>query len=329
MKAVVCMKYGPPEVLEFREVEKPVPKDDELLVKVSATTVTVADIRVRSFTVPPSVWLPARLALGLTRPRHPILGVELAGTVEAVGGQVKRFKAGDRVFAATLSGYGAYAEYKCIREDGPVCLMPSNAGFAEAAALPIGARTAMHYLKKAGIGGIGGTGKGRKILVYGASGSVGSYAVQLARHYGAEVTGVCSTANLEMVKALGAATVIDYSREDFSARPETYDVVFDAVDKCGFAACMRALKPDGTYINVTAPLPGPAMIWAKLTTRRKLLLGQSSAETAEALVEIKDLVEAGKLKAVMDRSYLFDRMIEAHRYVDQGHKKGNVAITLP
>jgi NADPH:quinone reductase-like Zn-dependent oxidoreductase len=178
MKAIVCRKYGPPEVLEFREVEKPVPKDDEILVKVVAASVTVADCRVRGFRVPPSFWLPARLALGLTRPRRPILGVELAGTVESVGRDVKRFHAGDKVFAATLSGFGAYAEYKCLREDGPVCLMPSNVGFPEAAALPIGACTAMHYLKKAGVG------NGSKVLVYGASGSVGSYAVQLAAHFG-------------------------------------------------------------------------------------------------------------------------------------------------
>jgi NADPH:quinone reductase-like Zn-dependent oxidoreductase len=323
MKAIVCRKYGSPEVLEFREVEKPVPKDGEILVKVGATSVTVADCRVRSFRVPPSFWLPARLALGLTRPRRPILGVELAGTVESVGRDVKRFQVGDKVFAATLSGFGAYAEYKCLREDGPVCLMPSNVAFSEAAALPVGARTAMHYLKKAGVG------NGSKVLVYGASGSVGSYAVQLAAHFGAEVTGVCSTANLEMVKALGAAAVIDYTREDFSTRGGSYDVVFEAVDKSGFAACMRALKPDGIYVNITTPLPGPAMIWAKLTTRRKLILGENSAETAEDLIEIKNLVEAGKLKAVLDRCYPFDRMIEAHHYVDQGHKKGNVAITLP
>jgi NADPH:quinone reductase-like Zn-dependent oxidoreductase len=323
MKAIVCRKYGSPEVLEFREVEKPVPKDGEILVKVGATSVTVADCRVRSFRVPPSFWLPARLALGLTRPRRPILGVELAGTVESVGRDVKRFQVGDKVFAATLSGFGAYAEYKCLREDGPVCLMPSNVGFTEAAALPVGARTAMHYLKKAGVG------NGSKVLVYGASGSVGSYAVQLAAHIGAEVTGVCSTANLEMVKALGAAAVIDYTREDFSTRGGSYDVVFEAVDKSGFAACMRALKPDGIYVNITTPLPGPAMIWTKLTTRRKLILGENSSETAEDLMEIKNLVEAGKLKAVLDRCYPFDMMIEAHRYVDQGHKKGNVAITLP
>lgn len=327
MKAIVCMKYGSPEVLEFRDVEKPFPKDGEILVKVAATSVTVADCRVRSFTVPPSFWLPARLALGLTRPRRPILGVELAGTVESVGRHVKRFQAGDKVFAATLLGFGAYAEYKCLSEDGPVCIMPSNVGFTEAAVLPVGARTAMHYLKKAGIGK--GCKKGGKILVYGASGSVGSYAVQLARHFGAEVTGVCSTANLEMVKALGADTVIDYTREDFSTRAGNYDVVFEAVDKSDFAACMRVLKPDGTYVNITQPLPGPAMIWEKLRTRRKILLGENSMETAEALMEIKDLVEADQLKAVIDRCYPFDKMIEAHHYVDQGHKKGNVAITVP
>lgn len=322
MKAIVCTKYGPPEVLEFREVEKPAPKDNEILVKVYATTVTAADFRLRSFTIPPGFWLLARLAIGLRKPRKPILGVELSGVIESIGKDVTRFKAGDAIFAATLQGFGAYAEYKCLPQDGPISLKPSNIGFDEAAAIPIGARTALHYLRKIGLG------KGQKILIYGASGSVGTYAVQLAKYFGAEVTGVCSTANLDLVKSLGADKVIDYTAGDFSGDGATYDFVFEAVDKSSFASCLRALKQGGTYINITAPLPSLAMLWAKIGNGRKLLLGENASEKSEELMFLKERVEAGDLKVVIDRRFPFERMVEAHRYVDMGHKKGNVAITL-
>lgn len=322
MKAIVCSKYGPPEVLQLREVEKPTPKGNEILVKVYATTVTVADFRVRSFTVPLSFWLPARIALGLTKPKKSILGVELAGEVESVGNDVKLFKKGDQVFAATLAGFGAYAEYKCLPEDGAVSIKPSNITYEEAAAIPIGACTALYYLRKANIQ------SGQKVLVYGASGSVGTYAVQIAKYFGAKVTGVCSTTNIELVKSLGADKVIDYTSEDFSSKGETYDVIFEAVDKSSYSACMKSLKKDGIYLNTTVPLPNIRMLWTKLTSSKKLILGQNTHEKAEDLNFLKELIETGKIKVVIDRCYAFDQIVEAHRYVGKGHKKGNVAITV-
>ncbi|MCA9959988.1 MAG: NAD(P)-dependent alcohol dehydrogenase [Anaerolineales bacterium] len=321
MKAVVYEKYGAPSVLQFKDVPKPVPAENEILIKVQATTVTVADVRARSFTVPLSVWLPARIMLGIRKPRHRILGAELAGEVESVGRGVKRFKQGDPVFAAALSSFGAYAEYICLPEDTAVSLKPSNLTFEEAAALPIGARTALHYLRKANIQ------PGQKVLIYGASGSVGTYAVQLAKYFGAEVTGVCSTANVALVKSLGADKVIDYTVEDFASTGEVYDVIFEAVDKSSFAACMKVLKKDGIYLNVTVPLPTLQMVWAKINGRN-LALGENSPETAVDLTFLKELVEAGQLKPVIDRSYPFAQIAEAHNYVDKGHKKGNVVITI-
>lgn len=322
MKAIVYTKYGTPDVLQLKEVVKPIPKKNEILVKVKATTVTIADIRSRSFTVPPAFWLPARIKLGFRQPKKEILGMELAGEVESVGKEVKRFKEGDQVFAASLAGFGAYAEYKCLPEDGPVSIKPSNITYAEAAAIPIGARTALYFLRKSNIQ------NGQKVLVYGASGSVGSYAVQLAKYFGANVTGVCSTTNLELVKSLGADKVIDYTAEDFSKTGETYDVIFEAVNKSSFSDCMKVLKKDGTYINVTEPLPNVQMIWTKLTTAQNLLLSRNSPETSEALDFLKELVETGKLKVVIDRYFEFEEIVDAHRYVEKGHKKGNVIINV-
>ena len=322
MKAIMYTKYGPPDVLQVKQVEKPTPKDNEILVKVKATTVTVADIRSRSFTVPPAFWLPARIALGFREPKKKILGMELAGEVEAVGKDVKLFKKGDQVFAATLVGFGSYAQYICLPEDGPVSIKPSNITYEEAAALPIGARTALFYLRKANIQ------SGQKVLVYGASGSVGSYAVQLAKHFGAKVTGVCSSKNIELVKSLGADKVIDYTTEDFSKTDETFDMIFEAVNKSSFSDCIKLLKKDGTYINVTEPLPSVPMLWTKLTSNKKLMLSQNSPETPEALNFLKELVETGKLKVVIDRYYGFEEIVEAHSYVEKGHKKGNVVIKV-
>jgi NADPH:quinone reductase-like Zn-dependent oxidoreductase len=322
MKAIVYTKYGHPEVLQMKEVEKPIPKDNEILVKIKATTVTVADIRSRSFKVPPAFWLPARITLGLRQPKKATLGMELAGEVESVGKDVKLFKQGDQVFAASLLGFGAYAEYKCLSEDGPIAIKPNNITYEESAAIPIGARTALFFLRKANIQ------IGQKVLVYGASGSVGTYAVQIAKYLGAEVTGVCSTTNIEMVKSLGADHVIDYTVEDFSNKGEIYDVIFEAVDKSSFSACMNSLKNKGTYINITVPIPNFQMLRTKMSSGKKLILSQNSPESPEALNFLKELVEAGKLKVVIDRSYTLEEIVEAHRYVEKGHKKGNVVITV-
>jgi NADPH:quinone reductase-like Zn-dependent oxidoreductase len=322
MKAIIYTKYGPPDVLNLADVEKPIPNDNEVLVKVYGTTVTVADTRTRSFTVPPSFWLPARISLGLFKPKNAVLGAELAGEVEAIGQDVTRFQIGDQIFAATLPHFGAYSEYICLSEDAVVAIKPSNITYEEAAALPIGARTALHYVRKANIQ------RGQKVLVYGASGSVGTYAVQLAKYYGAEVTGVCSTTNLALVKSLGTDRVIDYTEEDFAQSGKKYDVIFEAVDKSSFSDCMKALKEDGVYLNITLPLPSMQMLWTKLTSNKQVMLGENPPESAGDLIFLKELVEAGKLKPVMDRTYSMEQIVEAHRYVDKGHKKGNVAITM-
>lgn len=322
MKAIVCTGYGPPEVLKFRELKKPIPLDNEVLIKVHATTVTVADFRIRSFTVPPALWIPARIALGITKPRKPILGVELAGQIEAVGRDVTRFKKGDEVFAATLKDFGGYVDYKCLREDDPIAIKPSNISYEEAAALPIGARTALHFLK------MGDIKPGQKVLVYGASGSVGTYAVQLAKYFGANVTGVCGASNLKLVESLGADNVIDYAVKDFTRQLGMYDVIFVAVDKFPFSIANKVLNKGGVFINVTNPIKSLSMISASLTGQKRIIMGGNVPETAEYLHVLKDLVEAGNLKVVVDNVYEFDQIVEAHRYVGGGHKKGNVVIRV-
>ena len=323
MKAVVYEKYGSPDVLELQEVAKPTPKDNEVLVKVSATTVTIADSRVRSFTVPLSYWLPARIALGFRKPKKAILGMELAGEIEAVGKDVTRLKQGDQVFASTIEhGFGAYAEYKCLPEDGLLAIRSANLTCEEATTIPIGGRTALYFLREANIQ------REQKVLIYGASGSVGTFAVQLAKYFGADVTGVCSTANVELVKSLGADQVIDYTQEDFARNGETYDVIFDAVGKATYSDCMRALKNDGTYLQaVAAPGISLRMRWTSMTSRKKLV-GGGPPPKSEDLVFLQELIEAGKLKPVIDRCYPLEHIVEAHRYVDTGRKKGNVVIAV-
>ena len=305
MKAIVATKYGGPEVLQLKEVQKPTPKDNEILINVHATTVTAGDFRMRSFTVPPLFWLPARITLGLTKPKNPIYGMELAGEVEAIGKEVTKFKPGDPVFASTLTeNFGAYAEYKCFPEGGMVAIKPANMTYEEAAAVPIGATTALRLLRK---GNTLTSMRGQKILIYGASGSVGTYAIQLGKYFGAQVTGVCSTANLDMVKSLGADHVIDYTKEEVSSRAERYDYIFDTVGKFPKSKASNLLAPNGTYVTI-----------ARLSTK----------ESIDNLIFIKELVEKGEINAVIDRCYPLELMAEAHRYVDAGHKKGNVVICV-
>ncbi len=322
MKAIICTKYGPPEVLQLKEVEKPAPGDNEVLIKIYATTVTTGDSRIRGFRVPLSFWLPARLALGLRKPKKAILGSVFSGEIESVGKDVKLFKKGDKVFASSGHSLGAYAEYVCMPENGCLAIKPTNMTFEEAAAIPWGGLTALHFLRKGNIR------NGQKVLIYGASGSLGTSAVQLAKYFGAEVIGVCSTSNLDLVKFLGADEVIDYTREDFTKSSKTYDVIFDTVGKSSISDCVSSLKKDGVYLQAVAtPALSVRMRWASIISSKKLI-GGTFTPKAENLIYLKEIVEAGKIKPVIDKRYPFEQIIEAHRYVDKGHKKGNVVITI-
>ena len=324
MKAIVFTEWGSPDVLELQEVEKPTPRNNEVLIRVFATTVTAGDSKARSLDV--STRFLALLFgknFGLIRPKYPILGYELAGVIEAIGKDVKRFNEGDQVFGATGGlRLGSYAEYISLPEDGVLAMKPAAILYEEAAAVPIGGLAALFFLRKANIR------RGQKILIYGASGSNGTYAIQLANYFGAEVTGVCSTANIELVKSLGADKVIDYTKEDFTKSGETYDIIVDAVGKSPFSDSIKSLKPSGVYFLAS---PGWShmvqALWTSMTTSKKALFGPDPAK-AEDLDFLKELIEAGKLSAVIDRRYPLENIVEAHRYVDKGHKKGNVVITV-
>jgi NADPH:quinone reductase-like Zn-dependent oxidoreductase len=319
MKAIVCTKYGPPEVLKLKEVDKPTLNNDEVLIRVHASTVTSGDVWIRSSTFSPWFWLFGRIMYGITKPRKKIPGNELSGEIEAIGKNITQFKVGNQIYGIiwSTSFGGGYAEYKCLTENG-IAIKPANMTYEPAAAVPIGGLTALVLLRKGKIQ------RGQKILIYGASGSVGTFAVQLAKYFGAEVTGVCSTSNLELVKSLGADNVIDYTKKDFTKNDQTYDVIFDAVRKMSFSRCKNSLTQKGVYITVDWPLL--TAFWASIVGSRKVVFG--IANRIEDLEFLRELVEAGKLKSVIDRCYPLEQIVEAHRYVEKGHKKGNVVITV-
>ncbi|MBI4658832.1 MAG: NAD(P)-dependent alcohol dehydrogenase [Verrucomicrobia bacterium] len=324
MKAAVYTRYGPPEVLEIKDVEKPVPRDSEVLVRIHATTVSAGDWRMRK--ADPFI---ARFMNGLWGPRKvQILGMEFAGTIESVGKSVTRFEAGDQVFGSTGFKFGAHAEYACLAEDGLLAIKPVNMTFEEGAAVLFGGVSALHFLRKAKIQA------GQKVLIYGASGSVGVFAVQLAKHFGAHVTGVCSTANLDLVKSLGADEVVDYTKEDFSGAGRIYDVVFDTVGKSGWSRSLKALKRGGCYVRVggagrLSSILGDILrgIWVSSTSATKVI-GGMAREGGGDVAFLKALIEAGKLRTVIDRRYSLEQIAEAHGYVEAGHKKGHVVILL-
>jgi len=322
MKAVICTKYGPPDVLQLQELAKPTPKDNEVLIKIHATTVTAGDVTDRTMAVGALSWLPSRIMFGLIKPRRSIPGGELAGEIESVGKYVKLFRKGDQIFGTPGWGSGAYAEYKCLPEDGRLAIKPANITYEQAAAITFGGSTALYFLKKGNIQ------RGQKVLIYGASGGVGTYAVQLAKYFGAEVTGVCSTTNLELVVFLGADKVIDYTKEDFTKSGQTYDVIFDAVYKSSFSRCKSSLKQRGIYLTVgMGPMVLLQMLWTSMVGSKKVIFGIPNPK-AKDLVFLKELIEVGKLKPAIDRSYPLEQIVEAHRYVEKGHKKGNVVITV-
>ncbi len=322
MKAIVYERYGRPDVLELKEVAKPTPKDNEVLIKTHATTVTSGDWRARSLDVPIGFGLISRLFFGVLRPRQPILGTELAGKVESVGKDVSKFKVGDQVFAFSGAGMGCHAEYKCMPEDGAVAQKPANLTYGEAAAISFGGITALAFFRR------GKLQSGEKVLVNGASGGVGTAAVQLAKHFGADVTGVCSTANVELVRSLGANHVIDYTKEDFTENGETYDVIVDTVGTAPFSRSKGSLKERGRLLLVLGALPDMLQIpWVSMTSSKKVIAGPATGRS-EDLRFLAKLAQAGEFKPVIDRRYPFEQIAEAHSYVDTGRKRGNVIITL-
>ena len=325
MRAIVCTDYGPPDVLQLRDVPKPVPKNNEVLVRIRATTVSAADCELRRFDFAPWIWVPMRLGFGIRRPRRRVLGQELAGDVDAVGKKVRSFGKGDRVFAATGIPLGAYAEYICLRENPPtgaIATMPANLGYAEAAAVPYGGGEALLFLRKADVR------SGQRVLVNGAGGSFGTFAVQLAKVLGAHVTAVDSAPKQEMLRTIGADRVIDYAQEDFTDSPETYDVIFDVVRGTPSARMVRSLTENGWLLMAN---PGFLQIvrakWAARRSRKRVSFTASTL-TGEDLAYLRSLVEAGRLRPVVDRSFPLEQIVEAHRYAETGQKLGNIVVVV-
>lgn len=325
MKAVVWTNYGPPEVLKLQEIDKPAPKDNEVLIKVHATTVTAGECEIRSLKMLFWLRVPLQLWLGVRAPRKKILGQEVAGEVEAVGRDVELFRKGDQVFGTTGFGFGADAQYVCLPvkpQEGNLAIKPANVSFQEAAALPLGGLEALHFLRKGNIQ------SGQKVLIVGAGGSIGTFAVQLASYFGAEVTGVDRAEKLDMIRALGATHAIDYAKEDFTKNGETYDAILDVTGKSPFAGSIKSLKPNGRYL-----LANPSMSdmlrgrWTSITGNKKVIFGASKSKP-EDLIYLRDLLEAGTIKSVIDRSFPLENIVEAHRYVESGQKKGNVVVTV-
>ncbi len=328
MKAIVYTEYGSPEVLHLADVAKPAPKDNEVLIRVRATAVTFGDLMARNykaisprtFNMPAILWLLAKVSFGLQKPKRAILGSELAGEVEAIGAAVTRFKPGDQVFGYRGENMGAYAEYICMPEDGVVALKPANLTYEEAAAIPYGSIMALNLLKKANLQ------PGQKVLINGASGGIGSAAVQLAKHFGAEVTGVCGTPRLDFVKALGADHVIDYTREDFTQNGETYDLIFDILGKSSFSRCKHSLTPNGRLLYASFKMKQLLqMLWTSGSNGQKVICAIAPGSRAD-LLTIKELVEAGKIKAIIDKCYPLEQTAQAHRYMESGHRQGNVVM---
>jgi NADPH:quinone reductase-like Zn-dependent oxidoreductase len=324
MKAILHTAYGPPDELQLKEIETPVPRDNEVLIRIYATTVTTSDCNMRNLTfVPKLFFLPMRMQFGLLKPSNNILGFDLAGQVEAAGKNVTRFREGDQVFGTTEPAFGAHAEYICLPEDAVLTTKPANITFEEAATIPVIANTALHFVRD-----LGNVQAGQSVLIIGASGGIGTFSVQLAKYYDAEVTGVCSTTNMELVKSLGADKVIDYTQQDFTESGETYDVVFDAVGKSSFSRCKSSLKENGIYL---ATVPEATVLFQTLWTSKvgtKRVKMEGAPARLDNLIFLKELIEAGHLGTVIDRRYPLEQIAEAFRYVEKGHKKGNVVITV-
>jgi len=326
MKAVVTTKYGPPEVLELREVEKPTPEDNQVRIKIHATTVTAGDCEMRSLKLPLGYQLVLRMGFGFRRPRREIPGTEVAGEIEAIGKDVKKFKVGDQVFGACGMKFGANAEYVCLpavpgEMEGGVTIKPANMTFEEAATVPFGGRDSLHFLR------LGNIQNGQKLLINGAGGSIGTFAIQLAKHYGAEVTAVDSTAKLDMLRSIGADHVVDYTQEDFTQNGEIYDVIFDVIGKVSFSHTEKSITQNGTYLLANPVSQMFQALWTKMRSSRKIIM-QTASGTIADLVFLRGLIEEGKLKTIIDRTYPLEQIVEAHKYVQKGGKLGNVVITV-